>query len=273
MRIARSPAPSVEDLHWLRKQASSAIAPKRLAERCRIVLLSAEGKNHEQIAAALGISRQKALRWRARFVESGRAGLENDAPGCGRKAGYGAEMQALDRTPPGLPLKKGRAGTMTHDYVRHGTTTLFAALNVADGTLIGPCQDRHRHQEWLKFLQQIDAETPADRALHLILDNYATHKHPKVKKWLARHPRFHLHFTPTSASWRNMVERFFRDLTVNRRRRGVFHSVPELVAALEKYLAQHNREPKPFIWTAKANDILAKVARAQKKLPRKPASR
>src|SRR5215210_6724386 len=123
---------------------------------------------------------------------------------------------------------------MTHDYVRHGTTTLFAALNVADGTLIGQCQDRHRHQEWLKFLQQIDAETPADRDLHLILDNYATHKHPKVKKWLARHPRFHLHFTPTSASWLNMVERFFRDLTVHRLRRGIFHSVPELVARTEQ---------------------------------------
>ena len=135
--------------------------------------------------------------------------------------------------------------------------------------MIGQCQNRHRHQEWLKFLQQIDAETPADRDLHLILDNYATHKHPKVKQWLAKHPRFHLHFTPTSASWLNMVERFFRDLTVNRLRRGVFHSVPELVAALEKYMAQHNRAPKPFIWTAKANDILAKVARARKKLSRK----
>ena len=135
--------------------------------------------------------------------------------------------------------------------------------------MIGQCQNRHRHQEWLKFLQQIDAETPADRDLHLILDNYATHKHPKVKQWLAKHPRFHLHFTPTSASWLNMVERFFRDLTVNRLRRGVFHSVPELVAALEKYMAQHNRAPKPFIWTSKANDILAKVARARKKLSRK----
>ena len=138
--------------------------------------------------------------------------------------------------------------------------------------MIGQCQNRHRHQEWLKFLQQIDAETPADRDLHLILDNYATHKHPKVKQWLAKHPRFHLQFTPTSASWLNMVERFFRDLTVNRLRRGVFHSVPELVAALEKYMAQHNRAPKPFIWTAKANDILAKVARARKKLSRKKAS-
>ena len=190
-----------------------------------------------------------------------------------KQSGQKSQVQALDRTQPGLPLKKGRAGTMTHDYVRHGTTTLFAALNVADGTLIGQCQDRHRHQEWLKFLQQIDAQTPADRELHLILDNDATHKHPKVQQWLAKHPRFHLHFTPTSASWLNMVERFFRDLTVNRLRRGVFHSVPELVAALEKYIAQHNREPKPFIWTAKANDILAKVTRAKRKLPPKHASR
>jgi transposase len=180
-----------------------------------------------------------------------------------------SQVQALDRTQPGLPLKKGRAGTMTHDYVRHGTTTLFAALNVADGTVIGQCQDRHRHQEWLKFLQLIDTQTPADRDLHLILDNYATHKHPKVQKWLAKHPRFHLHFTPTSASWLNMVERFFRDLTVNRLRRGVFHSLPELIAALEKYLAHHNKEPKPFIWTANAKDILSKVTRARKKLARR----
>jgi transposase len=177
-----------------------------------------------------------------------------------------SQVQALDRTQPGLPLKKGRAGTMTHDYVRHGTTTLFAALNVADGTVIGQCQNRHRHQEWLKFLKPIDAQTPADRDLHLILDNYATHKHPKVKRWLGKHPRFHLHFTPTSASWLNMVERFFRNLTGKRLRRGVFHSVPELVEALEKYLNAYNQEPTPFVWTAKANDILMKVKRARAKL-------
>ena len=177
-----------------------------------------------------------------------------------------SQVQALDRTQPGLPLKKGRAGTMTHDYVRHGTTTLFAALNVADGTVIGQCQDRHRHQEWLKFLKLIDAQTPADRDLHLILDNYATHKHPKVKRWLSKHPRFHLHFTPTSASWLNMVERFFRNLTEKRLRRGVFHSVPELVEALEKYLNTYNQEPTPFVWTAKATDILMKVKRARLKL-------
>ncbi len=176
-------------------------------------------------------------------------------------------MQALDRTQPGLPLKKGRASTMTHDYVRHGTTTLFAALNVADGQVIGECHPRHRHQEWLKFLRLIDKQTPADRDLHLILDNYATHKHAKVKAWLAKHPRFHLHFTPTSASWLNMVERFFRDLAVRRLRRGVFHSVAELVTALDKYLALHNQAPSPFIWTARASDILMKVKRARKKLP------
>jgi transposase len=341
----------------LQKRVDSALTPKRLVERCRIVLLAAQGQENIQIAASLGFSRHKVARWRDRFHESGLAGIENDEPGRGRKPVYGEEMsklivdrtlrskpplathwsrrtlaktldigpttvgkvwrahglkphlartfkvsndprfeekledvvglylsppehaivlccdeksqiQALDRTQPGLPLKKGRAGTMTHDYVRHGTTTLFAALNVADGTLIGQNQDRHRHQEWLKFLQLIDAQTPPDRDLHLILDNYATHKHPKVKKWLAKHPRFHLHFTPTSASWLNMVERFFRDLTVNRLRRGVFHSLPELVEALEQYLVAYNKNPKPHVWTAKACDILAKVKRARKKLNR-----
>jgi transposase len=347
-----------EDLkHWLLKQVRGALTPQRLSERCQIVLLAAEGQENLAIAATLGCSRQKVARWRDRFQQAGRAGIESDAPGRGRKPVYGAEMsklivdrtlrsrpplathwsrrtlakaldigpttvgkvwrahglkphlvrtfkvskdprfvekledvvglylacpehalvlccdeksqvQALDRTQPGLPLKKGRAGTMTHDYVRHGTTTLFAALNVADGTLIGQCQDRHRHQEWLKFLQLIDAQTPADRDLHLILDNYATHKHPKVQKWLAKHPRFHLHFTPTSASWLNMVERFFRDLTVNRLRRGVFRSLPELVEAVQKYIASHNKQPKPYVWTAKASDILAKVQRAREKLNR-----
>ena len=179
-----------------------------------------------------------------------------------------SQVQALDRTQPGLPLKKGRAETFTHDYVRHGTTTLFAALNVADGHIISTCQPRHRHQEWLKFLQQIDRETEAHRELHLIVDNYATHKHAKVKAWLAKHPRFHLHFTPTSASWLNMVERFFRDLTTKRLRRGVFKSLPALVAAIEAYIVHHNHAPSPFIWTAKANDILAKVQRARKSLDR-----
>ena len=180
-----------------------------------------------------------------------------------------SQVQALDRTQPGLPLKKGRAQTMTHDYKRHGTTTFFAALNVLDGTVIGQCQKRHRHIEWLKFLRQIDRETPKGKELHLICDNYATHKHPNVKAWLEKHPRFHIHFTPTSASWLNMVERFFRDLTENRLRRGVFTSVAELVSAIDAYVGHHNNEPKPFIWTAKASDILSKVVRANRQLSSK----
>ena len=180
-----------------------------------------------------------------------------------------SQVQALDRTQPGLPLKKGRAATMTHDYKRNGTTTLFAALNVLDGTVIGQCQKRHRHIEWLKFLRQIDRQTPKGKTLHLIADNYATHKHPDVQKWLKKHPRFVMHFTPTSASWMNMVERFFRDLTVERLRRGAFTSVPELVGAIEEYIAVHNKKPKPFIWTAKANDILQKVVRANRRLSSK----
>ncbi len=180
-----------------------------------------------------------------------------------------SQVQALDRTQPGLPLKPGRAGTMTHDYKRHGTTTLFAALNVASSKVISLCQQRHRHQEWIKFLRLIDEATPAGKELHLICDNYATHKHEKVQRWLNRHPRFHVHFTPTSSSWLNMVERFFRDLTVNRLRRGVFGSIVELIEALDAFVDAHNENPKPFIWTAKASDILAKVVRAQAALNRR----
>ena len=180
-----------------------------------------------------------------------------------------SQVQALDRTQPGLPLKKGRAATMTHDYKRNGTTTLFAALNVLDGQVIGQCQQRHTHAEWLKFLKTIDRETPKDKTLHLIADNYATHKHPNVQKWLKKHPRFHMHFTPTSASWLNMVERFFRDITTERLRRGVFTSVPELVTAIDDYVAHHNTNPKPFIWTKSARDILQKVIRANNRLSSK----
>ena len=174
-----------------------------------------------------------------------------------------SQIQALDRTQPGLPLKKGRCQTMTHDYKRHGTTTLFAALNTLNGTVIGSCMKQHTHKEWLKFLRLIDERTPMAKELHLIADNYATHKHPDVQAWLTHHPRFQMHFTPTSASWTNMVERFFRDLTDQRIRRGVFRSVPELVQAIDKYLVEHNKQPKPFIWTAKAADILEKVKRAR----------
>jgi transposase len=177
-----------------------------------------------------------------------------------------SQVQALDRTRPGLPLKKGRAATMVHDYKRNGTTTRFAALSVLDGQVIGQCQQRHTHVEWLKFLRQMDRETPKDKELHLIADNCATHKHPAVQKWLRKHPRFHLHFTPTSASWLKMVERFFRDITTARLRRGVFTSVPELVAVIDEYIAHHNARPKPFIWTKSARDILQKGIRANKRL-------
>ena len=174
-----------------------------------------------------------------------------------------SQIQALDRTQPGLPMKKGRCGTMTHDYKRYGTTTLFAALNVADGRVISSCMPRHRQQEWLAFLRQVDRETPKGLDLHLILDNYQTHKHPKVKQWLAKHPRFHMHFIPTSSSWLNMVERVFGDLTQKTVRRGVFRSVPDLIAAIERFLEHRNAHSKPFTWKATAEAILEKVARAR----------
>lgn len=177
-----------------------------------------------------------------------------------------SQIQALERTQPGLPRKRGRGQTMTHDYKRNGTATLFAALNAANGEVFGLCQERHRHQEWLKFLRLIDQTIPLDRQLHLICDNYPTHKHPKVQRWLERHPRFHMHFTPTSASWLNMVERFFRDLTQNRLRRGVFRDLEELYVAIGSYIDRHNENPKPFIWTARAGDILEKVKRARRAL-------
>ena len=173
------------------------------------------------------------------------------------------QIQALDRTQPGLPLKRGRGTTLTHDYKRNGVTTLFAALNVLTGKVMSMTDQLHRHQEWLRFLKSIDRKTPKKKELHLIVDNYATHRHPQVLAWLAKRPRFHIHFTPTSASWLNMVERFFRDITDKRIRRGVFKSVADLKAAIAEYIAVHNDNPKPFIWTAKASDILAKVTRAR----------
>jgi len=355
MRIAPRVELSVEDRAWLKKVSRTQVGAVRLSERALIVLLAADGMTNREIGTSLGITEEKAARWRGRFIDQGRTGIEQDAPGRGRKPTYPPQIvamvvhrttrqkpeaathwsrrvmarasklsastigriwrqhglkphlsrtfklsndphfaekledivglylaapehalvfccdeknqvQALDRTQPGLPMKKGRASTFTHDYVRHGTTTLFAALNVADGTVIGQCQARHRHIEWLKFLRLLHEQTPADRDLHLILDNYATHKHPKVKAWVEKHPRFHLHFTPTSASWLNMVERFFRDLTTRRLRRGVFRSLPELIEAITAYLEHYNTSPTPFVWTATASDILAKVKRARRKL-------
>jgi len=273
-------------------------APPVKVDVSRLVELTTQTKpvaathwSTRKMAAALGVSASTVMRhWQAnglkphivrrfkvsrdpKFVEKLEdiVGLYMSPPEhalvlcCDEKS----QVQALDRTQPGLPLKKGRAQTMTHDYKRHGTTTLFAALNVLDGQVIGQCQSRHTHAEWLKFLRKIDRETPKDKTLHLIADNYATHKHPAVQHWLAQHPRFNMHFTPTSASWLNMVERFFRDLTTERLRCGVFTSVPELVTAIDDYVVHHNVDPKPFIWTKSARDILQKVIRANSRLSSK----
>jgi transposase len=177
-----------------------------------------------------------------------------------------SQIQALDRTQPGLPLKKGRCGTMTHDYKRNGTTTLFAALNVLDGTVIGRCMQRHRHQEFIRFLNAVEAEVPAGKLIHVILDNYAAHKHPKVMQWLARHPRWTFHFTPTSASWINAVEGFFAKLTKRRLKRGVFHSLVSLQAAINRFLAEANANPRPFRWTKDPNEIIAAVKRGHQAL-------
>ena len=352
MRVAPAIVLTEDQERTLQQWSRGRSLPARQVERARVILLAAAGKQDLEIAAEIGISNQKAARWRKRFLKAGLAGLERDAPRPGRMPSipkttvdrviklttvdkphnathwstrtmaavvaisaasvrriwraHGlkphlietfkvskdprfaeklegvvglylnppehalvlccdekSQIQALDRTQPGLPLKKGRGQTMTHDYKRNGTATLFAALNTLDGSVISICQERHRHQEWLKFLRLLNDATPDDKQLHLIVDNYATHKHPKVKRWLARHSRFHVHFTPTSASWLNMVERFFRDLTEHRLRRGVFRDVEELIMAIDQYVDLHNEQPKPFIWTAKASDTLEKVKRAR----------
>jgi transposase len=177
-----------------------------------------------------------------------------------------SQIQALDRTQPGLPMKKGRLGTMTHDYKRNGTTTLFAALNILDGTVIGRNMQQHRHQEFIRFLNTINASVPTDKAVHVILDNYAAHKHAKVREWLDRHPRFTFHFTPTSYSWLNAVEGFFAKLTKRRLKRGVFHSVVDLQAAINRFVAEQNANPKPFRWTADPDKIIAAVKRGHQAL-------
>ena len=184
-----------------------------------------------------------------------------------------SQIQALDRTQPGLPLKKGRCGTMTHDYKRNGTTTLFAALNVLDGKVIGECHGRHRHQEWLRFLRRLDNEFPSRLKLHLVMDNYGTHKEPHVQRWLKKHPRFVCHFVPTSSSWLNLVERWFRELTDKAIRRGSFVSVPDLKKAIDEFMKSWNQNPKPFIWTATVGDIVQKIGRARAKMEQiKPGS-
>ena len=173
------------------------------------------------------------------------------------------QIQALDRTQPGLPMKKGRLGTMTHDYKRNGTTCLFAALEILQGKVVGQCYTRHRHQEFLRFLRRLDAEFPGDVALHLVMDNYGTHKHPNVQAWLKRHPRFVCHFVPTSSSWLNLVERWFGELTSKRIRRGSFASVADLHKAIEEFLLAWNENPKPFVWTATVESIVAKLSRCR----------
>jgi transposase len=181
-------------------------------------------------------------------------------------------VQALDRTQPGLPIKKGRCGTMTHDYKRNGTTTLFAAIEMAEGRVISTCMAKHRHQEWIKFLNLINRETPEHLDIHLIVDNYATHKHEKVKAWLKRHPRFHAHFTPTSSSWLNVIEGFFAQLTRKQLRRGAFKSVAQLKQAIMEFVNAHNEDPKPFIWTATAEKIIEKVGRAKLAMNNDPSA-
>ena len=177
-----------------------------------------------------------------------------------------SQIQALDRTQPILPLRPGIPARQTHDYTRHGTTTLFAALSMLDGKVIGDCMPRHRHQEFIRFLKKIDTETPCGLDLHLIVDNYSTHKHPRVKSWLKRHPRFHLHFTPTSSSWVNMVERWFREITDKRIRRGSFSSVPELISSIRQYMDNHNQNPQVFVWSAPVERILGKIAKCKEAL-------
>jgi transposase len=356
MRVAPPILLTDEQRRRLSAAASSRSLSVRFAQRARMILLAAQGRQDKQIAAEVGIRRQSVALWRRRFLQLGIDGIAKDAPRGGRKrsarsdarvraiihrttqttppdathwstrsmaraAGTSeatvrrvwhehglkphrvksfklsndkrfieklddivglylnppqhalvlccdekSQIQALDRTQPGLPLGKGHGATLTHDYKRHGTTTLFAALSTLDGKLIGTCMKRHRHQEWIKFLTLIDQQTPAEKQLHLVVDNYSTHKHPSVLSWLRRHPRFHIHFTPTSGSWLNMVERWFRDLTSKRLRRGVFKSVPQLIEAIESYITQVNQSPKPFVWTAKASDILEKVKVAREAL-------
>jgi len=329
---------------WMRGRS----LPVRLVERSRIIRLAAEGKQNQEIAEELGVSRPTVQLWRQRFLALRLAGLEKDAPRPGRiprisakkiravveatlhttppnathwstRSMAGAhglseatirriwkqynlkphlirtfklsrdknffeklsdvvglylnppdksvvfcvdeksQIQALDRTQPGLPMKKGRCGTMTHDYKRNGTTTLFAALSMLDGRVIGDCMPRHRHQEFIRFLKLVDAKTPPDVELHLIVDNYGTHKHPRVHSWLKRHPRFHLHFIPTSSSWLNLVERWFREITDKRIRRGIFKNVPALIQAISDYIDNHNQNPQAFVWTATVEQIMSKV--------------
>src|SRR3954454_18931077 len=273
----------------------SRIAPLAQATIDRVVALTATDPPHEAthwtaaaMAGAVGISPGSVLRvWRAHKLRPHRVrtfklsndpqfvaklrdivGLYLDPPAHAVVLPVDGKspIQALDRAQPGLPMKKGRCGTMTHDYERNGTTTLFAALNVLDGTVLGRCMQRHRHQEFIRFLNAVEAAVPAGKLIHAVMDNYGTHKHPKVVAWLARHPRWTFHFTPTSASWLNAVEGFFAKLTKRRLKRGVFGSIVELQAAINRFLAEANDDPKPFVWTADPDRILEKVSRGHQAL-------
>jgi len=348
-RVAAPITLSADEITTLETWRRGRSLPLRLVERAQIIRLAAEGKQNQEIAKELGVSRPTVQLWRQRFLALRLAGLEKDAPRPGRiprisakkirtvveatlhttpsnathwssrsmAAAQGlseatvrrvwkqhnlkphlirtfklsrdknffeklsdvvglylnppdkslvfcvdekSQIQALDRTQPGLPLKKGRCGTMTHDYKRNGTTTLFAALSMLDGKVIGDCMPRHRHQEFIRFLKLVDGKTPPGAELHLIVDNYGTHKHPRVHSWLRRHPRFHLHFIPTSSSWLNLVERWFREITDKRIRRGTFQSVPGLIQAIRDYIDNHNQNPHVFVWTASVSQIMSKVA-------------
>ena len=257
--LTQSEAPA-EATHWTSAKMADAVG------------ISASSV--QRIWRAHGLQPHKVKRFKLsndpRFVEKLRdiVGLYVDPPAHAviLSVDEKSQIQALDRTQPGLPMKPGRAGTMTHDYKRHGTTTLFAALNVLDGTVIGRNMQRHRHQEFIRFLNTVEAQVPARKAIHAIVDNYATHNHPKVRRWLARHRRWTFHFTPTSASWLNAVEGFFAKLTNRRLSRGVFRSVAELKAAIERFIAETNADPKPFVWTARPNRILAAVKRGKQTL-------
>jgi transposase len=346
---------SETDSKELKRWVDAHRTPQQVAQRCRIILAAAAGKQDKDIARNMQINYKTVALWRQRFCSEGSDCLWEVAAGRGRKPHFTADkieevinatlqtkpagathwscrtmakeqgiskatinriwqshglqphrikqfklsrdpkflekltdvvglylnppekaivlcvdeksqIQALDRTQPGLPLKKGRCGTMTHDYKRNGTTTLFAALEVAQGKVIGQCYARHRHQEFLKFLKRLDAEFPVEIKLHMVMDNYGTHKHPKVQGWLQRHPRFVPHFIPTSSSWLNLVERWFGELTGKRIRRGAFISVDDLVAAIDEYLQAWNANPKPFVWAATVESIIAKLSRCKQTL-------
>lgn len=353
-----SPTDRLQVERWESAQGT----PQQVALRCRIILMALTGKQNQEIARNLGVSRPTVNLWRKRVRDSGIGELWEIASGRGRKPQYDqtkrdaiinstlqtkpegmthwscrlmaeeqgvskdtvnrlwqlhnlkphlsrtfklsrdvkflekltdvvglylnppqkavvlcldekSQIQALDRTQPGLPLKKGRCGTMTHDYKRNGTTTLFAALNPLDGKVIGECHPRHRHQEWLKFLRRLDREFPGEHELHLVMDNYGTHKEPHVQAWLKKHPRFICHFVPTSSSWLNLVERWFEELSQKAIRRGSFASVPDLVHAIDHFLEAWNAKPKPFVWTATVEEIIRKIERARAKLEQiKPGS-